>query len=76
MAYLVILNNGGDVGSKVMAVAPFEGSDQGKEILTDWAEMCIEQIAYLEIPFIERDFEQMVECLAEFEVSVEVVDGM
>lgn len=76
MAYLVILNNESDVGEKVMAVAPFEGGEQAREILTDWAEMTIEQVAYLETQFIEFSFDQMVEYLAEFKVSVEIVDGM
>lgn len=76
MAYLVILNNDGDNGSKVMAVAPFEGDAQAREILADWAEMAIENIDRLDPPFHEYDFEMMVEFLSEFDVSVEVVDGM
>ena len=76
MAYLVILNNESDAGEKVMAVAPFEGDTQACEILADWAEMCIEYVEQLDPPFREYDFEKMAELLADFKVSVEVVDGM
>jgi hypothetical protein len=76
MAYLVILNDLEDVGSKVMGVAQFEGDAQAREILADWAEMSIEQVAYLETPFAEYDFESMVDYLAELNVSVEIVDWL
>ena len=76
MAYLVILNNDGDNGSKVMAVAPFEGDAQAREILADWAEMAIWQVENLDPPFSTYDFEMMVEFLTQFDVSVEVVDGI
>ena len=76
MAYLVILNDLEDVGNKVMAVAQFEGSTQACEILADWAEMCIEEVAYLETPFAEYDLEKMIDYLADFNVSVEIVEGM
>jgi hypothetical protein len=76
MAYLVILNDLEDVGDKVMAVAQFEGSTEACEILADWAEMCIEQVAYLETPFAEYDLEKMIDYLSELNVSVEIVEGM
>jgi hypothetical protein len=76
MAYLVILNDLEDVGDKVMAVAQFEGTTQACEILADWAEMCIEDVAYLETPFAEYDLEKMIDYLADFNVSVEIVEGM
>jgi len=76
MAYLVILDDLENVGDKVMAVAQFEGTTQACEILADWAEMCIEQVAYLETPFAEYDLESMLDYLAELNVSVEIVDWL